>query len=316
MPDSNLSQMQDTEDDKTAGTDLDKGDAANPENRTVSAVESATSPPVSKSAAVKIPSTPVKSELFSSAFLNRSASVIDLTADFSSPDRKLSKSGPEVIDLSTPIKPPSIVASTGSSKLVPRFKMPKFLDEDSNYNRAPIDTDDEASQVSPSDRPNPPLKDMAAIAKLPLRLWRTRQDKVRMVIAIVHKLEESRRNRFLDLVTALEEQELWEQMSIAMFALRDGKSAARGVDIDTFKTLTDIMRIFEIYVDIYNHKLNKVMAPGDIAKLDRPTSRSKWPKFVHLCHNISNRFESEDEEDDEDDDIVPPSQRRSHRAHL
>lgn len=249
-------------------------------------------PALTKPLELMVSAVPVKSEVPSSISHFEPGTVIDLTGD--SPVKS------PVVDLTTPTKLATTASSDSSPITASRlFKVPRMAEETVRHNYSLSETEESSSEMSPGDRPIPPLHDMAAIVRLPFTFWRDRNDRIRLLISVVQKLEGSRRKRILDLITALDENEMWQQMNSVMTATVNSKSSARGIDANTFKTLTDVVRIFEIYVDCQHHKLTATITPSVVAKLERRKGLH-WEGFVRLCHKINNGFEDDDSEETSD----------------
>ncbi|KAI9746628.1 MAG: hypothetical protein M1818_000342 [Claussenomyces sp. TS43310] len=95
----------------------------------------------------------------------------------------------------------------------------------------------------------PPITDFQAMAEFSTEIWIKRGDRARLLITVLMQMKQDARAALLELFTNLSEHQIWSGMIEVMCAMRDGHDKVRGVDANTFRSQTGVIRLFKIYTD-------------------------------------------------------------------
>lgn len=215
--------------------------------------------------------TPIKAEQdlpkLPTAVSGGSPVIYDLTMLSSSDD------APKVVNLITPIKRPALVRLTHRSS--PHTTPTKR----SKLNNAPL---------LKNDKP-PGYHNPLAIAQYSNETWEAVEDRDRLVIAIVHSMDDLARGRVFSSVSALSPRKLWSEIHGALQVI-SGKSLMEGPDPESFENMARLARLFEIYVDCKDYPWRDSPSPNAVTKLI--DARPVWFLAFHeLARGLESFFE-------------------------
>ena len=185
-----------------------------------------------------------------------------------------SDDGPPVIDLVTPKKKRPLI---------------KLINRNSSL-KAPIQISDSDDLELPALNNLPPYTKPGAIAQYANRTWESLLDRDRLLISVLHSMDEPSRTDIFSFISNFTEEEFWFSMHQVLEALRDLNQSVKGMDTSVFETLSRLARFFEIYVDCKYHSWRETPSKRAAKKLI--DNKAKWfTSFFQLCSNLENFFE-------------------------
>jgi hypothetical protein len=185
-----------------------------------------------------------------------------------------SDDGPHAINLVTPKKKRPLI------KLINR----------NSPTMVPIQISDSDEIDLPDLNNLPPYTEPTTIAQYANKAWETLADRDRLLISVLHSMDEKSRTELFVFISNVTEEELWFSMHQVLEVLHNLDHSVKGMDATTFETLNRFTRLFEIYVHCKYHPWRGKPSKRSASKL--LDSKPKWfAPFFRLCSRLESYFD-------------------------